>query len=416
MKRVKFQFSTFFVINNAGRCTLIGLLLIIPIFANSQKKKSAAGYFEDSEKAVQDGNWNKALSDLNECLKISPKFYEAYYSRGVAKEQLGDLQGAMTDYNIYLDLQPNHYEALFSRAVLHYNMAQYEMAKQDFLSLRNLPQQETTTIFFKQDAFETGVDKVFTTQGMGPHFIFNYLGLIYTKLKDYPRAILYLDSAILVNSQEADYFVNRGLAKETSEDYNGALLDYRNALKLDPKHSLAKRNITTVQNRTKQKQQSADTLLNDAIANDPHLPYTYAARAYQRSQLKDWKGAIEDYNQAIRLDSTNNDYYYNRGIVKENIKDWEGALKDYIKAISIKEDFVKAWFNHGNVLSKLNRLPEAIEDYTVVLFYDQTNALAYYNRGICSHRLNKKKDWCEDIIKAEELGLKIDPKLKNVCQ
>jgi len=420
MKQVKFQFSAFFLTNNTihsiARSVFIGLLLFISVWTQGQKKKTASWYFEESDKAIQAGDWQEALADLNECVRLSPGFAEAYYSRGMTREQLGDAQGAITDYNIYLDLVPNHYEALFSRAVLHYYLAHYEMARIDFLKIRKLPHQETTAIFFKQDAFEKGVDQVFTMQGTGPHFIFNYLGLIYTRLTDYPRAILYLDSAIQINPLEPDYFINRGLAKEEAADYNGALMNYRYALKLDPDHALAKRNISTITERTEQKQEATEPLLNEAIASAPHLPYTYAARAYKRAQQKDWKGAIEDYSQAIRIDSANKDYYYNRGIVKENVSDWEGALHDYIKAISLQEDFVKAWLNHGKVLIKLNRVSEAIEDYTVAITYHPDYALAYYNRALAYYKLKQLPEACNDLSEAERLKYPVDAALKKkIC-
>ncbi len=396
----------------------IGLMLI-SVISHAQKKKSASWYFEESDKAIQEGNWQAALTDLNECVRLSPGYAEAYYSRGMVREQLADLQGAITDYNIYIGLHPDHYEALFSRAVLHYTLGYYAMAKADFLKVRKLPHQETTAIFFKQDAFEKGVDQVFTMQGTGPHFIYNYLGLIETKLKEYPRAIRYLDSAVNINNQEPDYLINRGLAKEESGDYNGALVDYRHALQLDPDNALAKRNISTVTERAEQKpptQPTNDPLLNEAIDSNPHLPYAFAARAYKRSQQKDWKGAIEDYSQAIKIDSINKDYYYNRGIVKENISDWNGALYDYITAISLQEDFVKAWVNHGKVLMKLNRIDEAIEDYTVAITYHPDYAIAYYNRALAYYKLKNLTEACKDLNEAERLKYVVDGELrKKIC-
>lgn len=415
MKQLKFQFSSFFRINNAIPILFIGLLPLLST-AQAQKRKTATWYFEESDKAIQAGDWQKALNDLNECLHLNAGYAEAYYSRGMVREQLGLLQGAITDYNIYLDLQPNHYDALFSRAVLHFQLNHYNQSQADFLRLRKLPHQETTSIFFKQDAFEKGVDQIFTVQGTGPHFIYNYLGLINTRLKDYPRAIQYLDSAIQINRTEPDYFINRGLAKEEANDNNGALADYRYALQLDPEHALARRNITTLIEKSQQ-QKPGDSLLSKAIASDPHLPYTYAARAYQRSQQKDWNGAIEDYTHAIQIDSANKDYYYNRGIVKENISDWNGALNDYIKAISLQEDFAKAWINHGKLLAKLNRLDEAIEDYTVVITYHPDYALAYYNRALAYLRQNNNHEACKDLTEAERLKYPVDGALrKRTCQ
>lgn len=455
MKQLKFQFSAFFLTINSCICTpvpqllkgptvftlkrtemnvfnvlrpwrqvtlqhaFIGLIVMISLASQAQTKKSALRYFEESDQAIQEGNWQAALAHLNECVRLAPGYAEAYYSRGMVREQLADLQGAITDYNIYIDLHPDHYEALFSRAVLHYTLGHYAMAKADFLKVRSLPHQETTAIFFKQDAFEKGVDKIFTMQGTGPHFIYNYLGLIETRLKDYSRAIRYLDSAVNINDQEPDYLINRGWAKEESGDYNGALLDYRHALQLDPDNALAKRNISTVTERAEQTSSTPSTpdpLLNEAIDSNPHLPYAFAARAYKRSQQKDWKGAIDDYSQAIKIDSTNKDYYYNRGIVKENINDWNGALYDYIKAISLQEDFVKAWVNHGKVLMKLNRADEAIEDYTVAITYHPDYAIAYYNRALAYYKLKNRAEACKDLSEAERLKYVVDGELKKkVC-
>jgi tetratricopeptide (TPR) repeat protein len=45
-------------------------------------------------------------------------------------------------------------------------------------------------------------------------------------------------------------------------------------------------------------------------------------------------GALEDYNKAIKLNSKNYRMYFNRGSVKHALKDWKGAILDF--DISIK--------------------------------------------------------------------------------
>ncbi len=55
--------------------------------------------------------------------------------------------------------------------------------------------------------------------------------------------------------------------------------------------------------------------------------------------LKDYRGAIADYNKAIELDPTEATAYNNRGHVKLNLEDYRGAIADCNKAIELNPTF-----------------------------------------------------------------------------
>jgi tetratricopeptide (TPR) repeat protein len=362
---------------------------------------------------MQKKDWNNALSFFNDCLRKNPGLADAYYSRALTREQLQDNEGALTDYNIYLELKPDHYEARLNRGTLNYKMKRYEQAKQDFLKLLTLPPAETSTVFFRQDAFSSSVNKIFTVQGSSSKSILlNHLGLTETQLQNFKQAITWYDSAIKTQPEEADYYVNRGLARKLSGDDEGAISDYRVALKLNPTHEVARHNLLSSKGKTSAEESSP---MDELIEANPSLPYPYAERAFERMEKKNWKGALEDYNNAIKIDSVNEEYLLNRGLVKEKLKDFVGAHADYSKAITLKPDFEKAWLNRGNLLLRQNKFQEAIEDYTVAIFYFPDYASAYCNRGIAYHRLRKEEDACKDIKKAESLGVTIEASLKKIC-
>ena len=48
--------------------------------------------------------------------------------------------------------------------------------------------------------------------------------------------------------------------------------------------------------------------------------------------LDDYKGAIEDFTQAIRLDPRDASAYKNRGVLRANLGDRQGTLKDLREA------------------------------------------------------------------------------------
>jgi Flp pilus assembly protein TadD len=51
-----------------------------------------------------------------------------------------------------------------------------------------------------------------------------------------------------------------------------------------------------------------------------------------KNKLRDFQGAIEDFNKAISINPNYGYAYMNRGIAKENIRDVSGACKDWNEA------------------------------------------------------------------------------------
>lgn len=381
------------------------------------KHRNATYYFEKGEEALKSKSYKTALAHFNECLRLSPYYMDAYYSRALARESLGDKQGALTDYNIYLESKPEDKEALFSRAVSRYDFGQWAVAKEDFLKLLALPKGgETNTVYFQTDKSADGVTKAFTAHhGLKPT-ILNYLGLIETKLKNFTQAEHYFDSAISIHPNDPDYFLNRGIAKLQAGDSAKAITDFEHTLLLNPESSLARHNLAVLK-KSSSNGEETETLLTEAIEKNPRLPYSYAERGLVRMKAGNLKGALEDYDEAIRLDPADPDYWLNRGIIKEQSKDLNAALADYQHVITLKADYEKGWLNHGNVQVKLNRFTEAIEDYTVAITYYPEYGSAYYNRGLAYHRLGKKAEACKDLEQAKKLGSKVDPKIVSaICK
>ncbi len=383
---------------------------------SAQFKKTARSYHVEAEEALGQRKQTEALELLNQCLQADPYFYDAYYTRGIVREQLKDFDGALTDYNIYLEINPEHTEALFSRAVLRYKQGLYQFAKDDFTKLLRLPPGETTTVFFQRDAFASSTSKIFTTQGSNKAYLFNYLGLCELKLRNYKQALTNLDSAVRLNPGDADQFLNRGMVKEKDDDIKGAMEDYQRALSINPEHSLARHNLGVL-TAAHGLPEDSEKLLLESIDRNPNLPYPHAQLGYYRFNQGDFKGALEQYNQAVRIDSSDADYFLNRGLVKSKLKDYTGSLDDFSRAVLLRENFESAWFNRGNALTKLNRLQEANEDYTLAIFYNQTYGAAYYNRALNRNKLGQNEEACDDLKKASQLGIVVKKSaLAKICK
>lgn len=388
-------------------------LLVVSSFAQVKEPYTAHDYFELGEEFLLKEKPAEAVAAFNDCLRLNPHFTEAYYSRGLAREQLKQQEEAIIDYSIYLELRPDSYEAILNRSILRYNIKQYALAKEDFERLLHLPKQETTTIYFRQPAFGVGVDQIFTTQSSGRDYLFNWLGLTETQLGNYSNAILQFDSAIWLNPTDANYLVNRGMAYQQNKQLNEATQDFKKALTLNPHQATAKYNLSLLVTSDTKKV----ALLDSALSDNASMPYIYAERAYDKMQAGNYTGALRDYNEALRLDTTEPTYFLNRGLVNEKLQRYTAAYEDYTRALQLDERFEKAWLNRGNVLMRQHLYKEALDDYTSALFFNEQYGQAYYNRALAYQQLQQLNKACVDIRMAEALGLKVSSSLRaQLCK
>ena len=90
----------------------------------------------------------------------------------------------------------------------------------------------------------------------------------------------------------------------------------------------------------------------------------YNERGNAKKRLKDYTGAIADYNKAIQLNPDFYLTYYNRGVAKFFLKDYRGTIADNNKAIQLNPDFAEAYNNRGHAKYDLNDMNGACNDWS----------------------------------------------------
>ena len=128
---------------------------------------------------------------------------------------------------------------------------------------------------------------------------------------------------------------------------------------------------------------------DSAIRLKPDHAGAYNNRGNTKSKLGQHFAAIADYDTAIRLKPDDADAYFNRGVAKGKLGQHFAAIADYDSAIRLKPDDADAYVNLGNTKDKLGQHFAAIADYDSAIRLKPDHANAYNNRGIAKGKLGQ---------------------------
>jgi lipoprotein NlpI len=195
------------------------------------------------------------------------------------------------------------------------------------------PTNSDVAINYCTQAIESG-----QISGKSLAFAFYRRGNGYHEKGDYDRAILDYDQAIRLNPSHANAFSNRGVAYARKGDYDRAIQDYDEAIRLNPNHA-------------------------DAFSN----------RGVAYGRKGDYDRAIQNYDEAIRLNPNHANALYNRGNAYKRKGDYDQAVKDYDRVIRLNPKHADAYSNRGLVRFYQGQFAAAVPDLSQAVGFDPVN-------------------------------------------
>ena len=166
-------------------------------------------------------------------------------------------------------------------------------------------------------------------------------------------------------SDAAQFHINQGIAKAERGNFAGALLDFEQAIELEPGNGAAYF-LRGVAELNLKDFVAALSDLDQAIALDPDDPNFYQPRGAAKFALHDYAGAVVELDHAIALDPDDPDLYEFRADAKYFLRDYAGAIVDYGQAIKRDPDNTQARRN-------LDRAKAALEDLAETEIAPQEN-------------------------------------------
>lgn len=123
---------------------------------------------------------------------------------------------------------------------------------------------------------------------------------------------------------------------------------------------------------------------------------------------KNFKGAIEDISEFIRIVPNDPSAYNLRGITKSELGEYEGAVQDYKKVIELIPNEYIGYYNQALVFIFLGRKEDAQKNYEIIKNLKQDD-FAKNNFPIMSLILEEKYDEANDKVRQlKEASVKVD--------
>ncbi|WOD42326.1 tetratricopeptide repeat protein [Hwangdonia lutea] len=268
---------------------VILILVILPMLCIGQAKK----LYRQANRATDD---KQKIELLNQVIALEPKHFDAYFYRGIAKNNLGDYHGAILDYTKIIIYKPDA-DSYFNRGNSKYNLQDYLGAKIDYENALKLD----------------------------PQFIDAQYNLANTKyyLEDYIGAVIDLTKIIDVVPSEYKFYTQRAHALLALEKYKLALKDFSLAILINP---------------------NTETYYNRGVA---HLNINY------------YKQAKIDFDKSLDFDANNASSYFFRGTSHLLLGEYIEAISDFKATLKYNASDYEALLGLALTHYKLNDLKNA---------------------------------------------------------
>jgi tetratricopeptide (TPR) repeat protein len=219
------------------------------------------------------------------------------------------------------------------------------------------------------------------------------------------NAIAACDDWITQQPKNSVAYWHRGEIYRFKGDYDHAISDFTQAIKLDPKYVVAyDRRGESYYSKHEYDRAMAD--FEKALKLDPQDWGAFIDRGTVYEVKGDVAHAFVDYEQAIRLAPNGAAIaYYDRGRLYEQRGDHDRAIADFSQAINISPNYGHAYSNRGNAYEQRGDHDRAIADFNQAIKINPNDALAHRNRGIAYHH---KGEYDRAIADFEE-AIRLDP-------
>jgi len=213
--------------------------------------KAKAVAFDRGYEHFKKKDFDRAVADYSEAIRLNPSFAQAYDGRGSAYRYKGEFDRAIADYSEAIRLNPSFAQAYDGRGSAYRDKGDFDRAVADLNeAIRLNPSyarayhDRGTAYYYKED-FNRAIADYSVAIRLEPNFAHAYFSRAsaYRRKGDSSRALADLNESLRLEPGVAVIYHNRGRTLETLGRRQEAIADYRHALSLNPNLELSRKRL-----------------------------------------------------------------------------------------------------------------------------------------------------------------------------
>jgi tetratricopeptide (TPR) repeat protein len=195
------------------------------------------------ESALRQKLWDRAASDLQDCLKLNPNFDQAMTSLARALYQKGDVSAATDWVNKAIGLNAENYRAWYELGLINSSgdKSAALAAFQKSISIQpnfGMSHRDLGMLQFHQENYSEAATQLTQAIRLGLHAptIYNFLGIAYSRTNRLALAVSSYQQALKLDPQLAEAHLNLAYAYQRLKRPTAAKSEYKAACQLEQKY------------------------------------------------------------------------------------------------------------------------------------------------------------------------------------
>jgi len=303
---------------------------------------------------IQQGRIADAKDEIQKQLSANPNNPEAHFGLGLCYINSKEYSTALVSLNKAINLNPSLKDAYFYRYLANFETSNFQFALADINQHLKYYSQDTLAHSQKlklaiqmreyNDAIQEGYWLVDHKFG-GDDLILQQIQLLEMQ-KSSKEQVLFLNSVILDQRDNHQWYFYRAKAYYNSGEYEKSLIDLDRFLISEPKCIEALK-LRFDNNYFLRNLPKCEIYIQELIDLQPNNGQFCSDFGHILLQKGEWNKAIKNFDLAIKLKSDHLGYVYlGRGIARFNLNQKKMACADWEKSLLLGESISKKYLNN----------------------------------------------------------------------
>lgn len=203
---------------------------------------------------------------------------------------------------------------------------------------------------------------------------------------------------------------NRGFYYRTKKQYQKAIADYNEAIKIKPKGDLYNSRGKTYFDMGQVAPAIKD--YREAIKLKPDQAEFHVNLGAALGAQGDLQAALQSLNAGVAADPEFANAYLNRSLALSQLDDFPGALQDINKYLSLKPYNAEMWYEKGLISRFMGQHQESVNALTEAIRLEPRDVF-FYQRGRTYAAMNNAAAAKQDLLNAQRMGVKIEADMQG---